>query len=55
MAGDLGSSMEDLYNRILEDGTRLMGDNEQPDAEALGDFAAMADYVSTQRHIFPTD
>jgi CRISPR-associated protein Csc3 len=46
VAGDLGSSMKDVYDRILEDGTRLTGDNEQPDAEALGDFAAMTDYVA---------
>jgi CRISPR-associated protein Csc3 len=46
VAGDLGFSMKDLYDRILEDGARLMGDKELPDAEALGDFAAMTDYVA---------
>jgi CRISPR-associated protein Csc3 len=49
ITGNLGLSMEVLYDSILEDGRRLIGGVEQRDDQALGDFAALADYV--KRHV----
>jgi CRISPR-associated protein Csc3 len=56
ITGDLGLSLGALYDSILEDGRRLMGEVEQREDQALGDFAALADYVT--RHVtfsFETD
>jgi hypothetical protein len=49
ITGDLGLSTEALYDSILEDNRQLMGGVEQPEDQALGDFAALTDYVT--RHI----
>jgi CRISPR-associated protein Csc3 len=49
ITGDLGLSTEALYDSILEDSRQLMGGVEQPEDQALGDFAALRDYVA--RHV----
>jgi CRISPR-associated protein Csc3 len=46
ITGNLGISMEVLYDSILEDGRRLMGGVEQREDGSLGDFAALTDYVT---------
>jgi hypothetical protein len=42
-----------IYTIVSQDGTRLTGDNEQPDAEASA-IAAMTDYGYATSH-FPAD
>jgi CRISPR-associated protein Csc3 len=46
ITGDLGLSTEALYDSILEDSRQLIGGVEQPEDQALGDFAALTDYVT---------
>lgn len=43
VAGDLGLVTDPLYERILEDGARLMPEAE---TDSLGDYAVLADYVA---------